>query len=154
MELRIGDVKATDSTYRGFLSGVPFMYTIDGMPAGERAVIALFGSSWKILRVVGDEPGTWFGDFHTPQAAGVGLAAEVKASFATGDGGIQSHDGVAKQGDDGRWTVYQVDLDGQLRRLEGPYEKDEAIIRLRALVPIDVGDQWVIDIWGVARTLN
>ena len=154
MQIKIGSVKGADSTYREFLSGVPFMYTIDGMPIGERALIALFGRTWKILRVVDDIPGTWFGDFPTPQAAVEGLARELHAQIATAAGGPQAHDGIAKQGEDGRWAVYQVDFDGHLRHLEGPYERDEAIARLQVLVPVDTGDQWVIDAWGVARTLN
>jgi hypothetical protein len=152
--LRIGDVKATDSTYRGFLSGVPFMYTVDGMPVGERAVIALFGRSWKILRVVGDDPGTWNGDFQTPQDAVAGLATQVCAPPSGAEAGPQPYDGIARQDEDGRWTVYQVEPDGGARKLEGPYERDEAIARLRSLVPVDVGDQWVIDVWGVSHTLN
>ena len=154
MQIQIGNVKGTDSTYREFLSGVPFMYSIDGMPTGERALIALFGRTWKILRIVEDVPGTWFGDFPTPQAAVAGLASEIHAQISTVARGPQAHDGIAKQGEDGRWTVYQVDFDGQLLHLDGPYEKDEAIARLQALVPLEVGDHWAIDVWGVARTLN
>lgn len=154
MQIQIGDVKGTDSTYREFLSGVPLMYTIEGMPTGERALIALFGNTWKILRIVDDVPGIWFGDFQTPQAAVAGLASELHAQISTVTSGPQPHDGIAKQGEDGRWAVYHVDFDGQLRYLEGPYEKDEAIARLQVLVPVETGDQWVIDAWGVARTLN
>jgi hypothetical protein len=155
VQIQIGSVKAATSTYRReFLSGVPFMYTVDGLPAGQSASIALFGRTWKILRIVDGIPGTWSGAFTTPQAAIAGLALEINGELPSALSLPQPHDGIAKQHEDGGWSVYQVDFNGEFRLLEGPYDKEEAIARLRALVPVAEGDQWVIDVWGVAHTLN
>lgn len=154
MQIQIGRVKMATATYREFLSGVPSMYAVAGLPAGERAAIALFGHTWKILRIVDDVPGTWTGDFATPHEAAAALSIEIEGKAPAAPSGPQPHDGIAKQFEDGRWRVYQVEFTGELRLLEGPYDKQEAITRLQALVPVAEGDQWVIDVWGVRHALN
>jgi len=154
VQIQIGRVKMATSTYREFLSGVPGMYDVDGMPVGQRALIAVFGRSWRILRIVDDVPGTWVGNFDSPQAAVAALARELNGSPPSSASEPQPHDGIAKQDEDGRWSVYQVEFNQSLKLLEGPYDKEEAITRLQALVPVSDGDQWVIDVWGVAYTLN
>jgi len=130
------------------------MYSIEGMPAGERAQVAVFGRSWKILRIIDDVPGTWFGDYTTPQAAAAALAAMMHADFLSRPDGPQPHDGIVRQEQDGRWYLFRVELDGTPTRLEGPYDKEEAIGRLRVVVPVDIGDQWVIDYWGIASPIR
>lgn len=154
MPIRIGRVKAATATYREFLDGVPSMYTVDGLPAGQRASIAQFGKSWKILRIVDDIPGTWTGNYSTPQEAETALSIEVIGSAPDVIRGPQPGDGIARQNENGQWRVYHIEFDGALHMLGGPYGKQAAIEHLRTLVPVEKGDQWVIDVWGVAHTLN
>ena len=52
MSIQIGRVMQSEANYREFFSGVPSMYAVDGLPAGQKASIALFGNSWKILRII------------------------------------------------------------------------------------------------------
>jgi len=154
-EIQIGDVKMTASTYKEVLSGIPSMYEVHGLPVGQRALIALFGRTWRFLRIAGDVPDTWAGSYDSPRAALAALAHDVNAEPFTSDPTmLQPHDGVAKQDEAGRWSVYRVEPDRRLRFLDGPFEKQEAIGRLRELVPISEGDQWAVDVWGVAHTLN
>jgi len=154
VRIQIGDVTMARANYREFLSDVPGMYSVSGLPEGHRASIALFGDRWKILRIVDDIPGTWFGDFPTPQAAIAALAADLGEQELAAGSLPQPHDGVARQHEDGRWSVYQVDTDGTLRLLAGPFDRHDALNRLRTLVPVSEGDQWVIDFWGVTRALS
>lgn len=125
--IRIGGVKGATSTYREFLDGVPSMYSVDGLPAGQRASIAQFGKSWKILRIVDDMPGIWTGNYSTPQEAEAALSIEVSGSTPDAPRGPQPGDGIAKQDEEGQWRVYQMESNGALNMLGGPYGKQAAI---------------------------
>lgn len=154
MPIRIGQAKMARANYREFLSDVPSMYAVDGLPPGQRASIAQFGTSWKVLRIVDDVPSTWTGNYSTPQEAAAALSFDISGVPPDDTRGPQPHDGIAKQGEDGFWNVYQMTFEGTLQLLAGPFDKSDAIRKLQKLVPVEVGDQWVVDAWGVGHTLN
>lgn len=155
MSIQIGRVMQSEANYREFLSGVPSMYAVDGLPAGQKASIALFGNSWKILRIIDGVPGSWAGHFNSPQEAVSALVSELTGeSQPSHSDGPQPHDGIAKQAANGQWSVYRVASNGELEFLEGPFDKRDAVERLRALCPVSEGNQWVIDVWGIGTALN
>jgi hypothetical protein len=154
VSIRIGHAKMARANYREFLSDVPSMYAVDGLPSGEHASIAQFGTTWKILRIVDDVPSTWTGNYSTPQEAAAALSIAVSGVPPEDSRGPQPHDGIARQGEDGLWNVYQMTFGGTLQLLAGPFDKRDAIRTLQDLVPVEVGDRWVIDAWGVGHTLN
>ena len=154
MPIRIGQAKMARANYREFLSDVPHMYAVDGLPPGQRASIAQFGTSWKILLIIDDVPGTWTGNYSTPQEAAAALAISVSGAPPDETRGPQPHDGISKQSEDGFWNVYQMTFERTLQLLAGPFDKSDAIRKLQELVPVEVGDQWVVDVWGVGYTLN
>jgi hypothetical protein len=130
------------------------MYEVMGLATPQKVVVGYVDHKWRYMHGFGDSGSQWIGEFETPRAALSAVAAALGAE-ADDVPTIQPHDGVARQDDDGAWRVYEVDHEGVEILREGPFaSKDGALERLKVLVPIEQGDQWVVDAFGVAYTLN
>jgi hypothetical protein len=63
-------------------------------------------------------------------------------------------DGVARENEDGTWTVCRVNSHDQLEAVETAPDEATATARLRELFSVATSDQWVVTRFGTARTLN
>ena len=153
LRIRLGHVIAASRGHGEVFSGVPIIYEVMGAPAPPKVVIGHVDRKWKVMRGFGDPGSQWIGEFESPAAALSAIATELGAEPDVPD--IQPHDGVARQDGDGAWRVCEVDHNGAEVLLEGPFaSKSKALERLQTLVPVEHGDQWVVDAFGVAHTLN
>ena len=63
-------------------AGDIYVYSIEGLPAGENAKIARFDEAWRILRWNAAWHGNWKGNFVSPEAALAALHEEIFTSVA------------------------------------------------------------------------
>lgn len=130
------------------------MYEVSGL-SSPRTIIGRVDHSWKILRGSGEPGAQWVGDYQSPADALVALAKELGAEADVPILNAQPHDGIAQQDSDGRWNVYELDEFGVSVHKAGPLSsRSEAIDELKRIVPVESGDQFVVDAQGVVQVLN